>query len=267
MDDGRVVVVTGASSGIGAALAGALAKRGHRVVGTSRSGAGGPPGILMLPLDVRDDASVRALVEEVVARAGRVDVLVNNAGEMLFGPVEEVGLARARGLFETNFWGVARMVAAVLGPMREARRGHIVNVGSVAGSVAIPLNGFYAATKHALAGYTEALRHEVMHLGVRVTLVEPGDAKTSLWREGAIAASTIGDYAGLRGRVLGSVQRLAAGAPPAEALAEEIARVVSSAGPASASASPASSPEHPSARVPSGRGRGLRDGRFARGRP
>ncbi len=174
----RVVLVTGASSGSGRSAAETFAARGWRVFGTSRTPraeTGLANRVTMLPLDVRDDEAPRACVEEVTRRAGRLDVLVNNAGIMLFGPAEEVPLAAAQALFETNFWGAVRMVNAALPVLRRQRSGHIVNVGSVAGTTAIPMNGFYAATKHALAGYTEALRHEVHALGVRVALVEPSD--------------------------------------------------------------------------------------------
>jgi NAD(P)-dependent dehydrogenase (short-subunit alcohol dehydrogenase family) len=224
----KVVVVTGASSGIGAAVARRLAAHGHRVFGASRSPDQCEDGLETLPLDVRDPASVAALVEVVLARAGRIDVLVNNAGVMLFGPVEEVPLDEAQALFETNFWGAARMVSAVLAEMRARGHGHIVNVGSVAGNVAIPMNGFYAATKHALAGYTEALRHEVMHFGVRVTLVEPGDVRSRLWRDGSLSPACIPAYASLRASVLRRVEELAADAAEPHEVANAISSVVES---------------------------------------
>jgi short-subunit dehydrogenase len=150
---------------------------------------------------------------------------VNNAGVMVFGPVEEVPLDAAHGLFETNFWGVARMVNAALPVMRRQGRGHIVNVGSVAGTTAIPLNGFYAATKHALAGYTEALRYEVSGFGVRVALVEPGDVKSNLWGGPAITPPRFDAYGSLRESVLASVNEALAHAPEPPPVAEAIVRI------------------------------------------
>jgi short-subunit dehydrogenase len=223
----KLVLVTGASSGIGRAIALRLAQDGHRVFGTARTPTqecDGP--VTMLAADVRDDASVRACAAELTRRAGPLDVLVNCAGTMCFGPIEEVELARARDLFETNFWGVARMTRAFLPAMRERRAGMVLIVGSIAGNVAVPLNGFYAASKHALAGFSDALRHELLHLGVQVTLIEPGDYKTNLWRDGAIAGATIPDYFSLRARVLAKLETMLAAAPPPTAVAECVARVI-----------------------------------------
>jgi short-subunit dehydrogenase len=222
----RVVLVTGASSGIGAATAAAFAARGWRVFGTSRAGRSGGP-LPLLSLDVRDDDAPRACVAEVLHQAGRLDALVNNAGGMLFGPVEEVALDRAHDLFETNFWGVARMVNAVLPVFRERRCGHVINVGSVAGTTAIPLNGFYAATKHALAGYTEALRHEARVFGVSVALVEPGDVRSSLWDGESVAPPRIEAYAALRAGVMNAVRAMLAKAPGPQAVAEAIVAIAS----------------------------------------
>jgi NAD(P)-dependent dehydrogenase (short-subunit alcohol dehydrogenase family) len=174
----QVVLVTGASSGFGAVTAARFAALGFRVFGTSRSGAGRVPGLEMLALDVDRDDSVRTCIEELVARAGRVDVVVNNAGRAMVGACEETGADEARALFETNVFGVMRLVSRVLPLMRAQGGGRIVNVGSVSGFVGVPFHGVYAASKHALAGYTEALRHEVGPFGVRVSLVEPAAHRT-----------------------------------------------------------------------------------------
>lgn len=171
----RVVLVTGASSGFGAATLAAFSKRGDRVFGTSRSGSDG-----LLALDVDAPASVRACVEEIRTRAGRLDVLVNNAGRAMAGACEETSAEEARALFETNVFGVMRMVSAVLPLMRSQRAGHIVNVGSISGFIGVPFHGVYAASKHALAGYSEALRAEVAPFGVQVSLVEPAAHRTPI---------------------------------------------------------------------------------------
>jgi NAD(P)-dependent dehydrogenase (short-subunit alcohol dehydrogenase family) len=224
----RVVLVTGASSGSGRSAAETFASRGWRVFGTSRAPRAETNlanRVTMLALDVRDDEAPRACVEEVTRRAGRLDVLVNNAGIMLFGPAEEVPLDAAQALFETNFWGAVRMVNAVLPLLRQQRSGHIVNVGSVAGTTAIPLNAFYAATKHALAGYTEALRHEVRAFGVQVALVEPSDFASNLWRETPIAPSRFEAYGGMRNRVLATVRDALSHASGSQPVADAIVRI------------------------------------------
>jgi NAD(P)-dependent dehydrogenase (short-subunit alcohol dehydrogenase family) len=177
---GRVALVTGASSGFGALAAQRFRGLGFRVFGTSRSGAGGGEGIEMLLLDVDSDASVRACAETLLHRAGRIDVLVNNAGRALVGACEETRAAEARALFETNLFGVMRVVSALVPQMRRQGHGAIVNVGSVSGYLGTPFHGVYAASKHALAGYSEALGFELRAFGIRVRLVEPDAHRTGI---------------------------------------------------------------------------------------
>lgn len=152
----------------------------------------------MLQLDVRSDDSVARCLSEVRARAGGVDVLVNNAGVEHLGVAEETTLEEARALFETNFFGVVRMTNGVLPGMRERRRGRIVNVGSLAAWVGEPGEAFYSASKRALAGYTEALRHEVWPLGVHVSLIEPGAFRTNVIEAASASEGTIPDYDAVR---------------------------------------------------------------------
>ena len=171
------VLITGCSTGIGRATAVELTARGHEVVATARrpESLDGLEVAERLALDVDDAASVQA----AVAAAGTVDVLVNNAGWESAGPVEKADLDEVRAMFETNLLGAARMVQAVLPAMRERGSGTIVNVSSVAGVVAGPLNGFYAASKHALEAMSESLHYEVGHFGVRVVIIEPGAFATA----------------------------------------------------------------------------------------
>ena len=176
-----IALVTGASSGLGKQSADVLAQHGFRVFGTSRSAtveAGS--GIEMLPMDVRSDASVEACVKHVLKTAGRIDVLVNNAGTLTVGLAEETPLEDARALFETNFFGVVRVTNAVLPAMRAQQNGRIINISSLAGLIGVPGEAFYTASKFALEGYTEALAHELVPLGVRVCLIEPGFHRTNL---------------------------------------------------------------------------------------
>jgi len=176
-----VALVTGASAGIGEAAAHALVGAGFTVYGTSRRAAAGEQrgAVVFLPLDVTDDASVAAAVREVLERSGRIDVLVNNAGFGIAGAAEESSIEQTRALFETNVFGSIRMTRAVLPHMREQGSGRIINVSSVLGFLPAPFMALYAATKHAIEGYSESLDHEVREHGVRVLLVEPGYTNTA----------------------------------------------------------------------------------------
>src|SRR6059058_2379651 len=171
----RVALVTGASSGIGEAAARALVGAGFTVYGTSRRATPGEKRgeVVFLPLDVTDDASVAGAVREVLHRSGRIDVLVNNAGLGVSGAAEESSIDQARALFETNLFGSIRTTRAVLPHMREQGNGRIINVSSVLGFMPAPFMALYAATKHAIEGYSESLDHEVREHGIRVLLVEP----------------------------------------------------------------------------------------------
>jgi short-subunit dehydrogenase len=174
----RVILVTGASSGIGACCAAYLAASGFRVYGGSRSPVI-TQGVEALTLDVADDASVTRAIETILAREGRLDALVNNAGFGIAGAIEDTSIDEAREQFEVNFFGVLRMCRAVLPIMRETKAGYIVNIGSIGGLIAIPFQGFYSASKFALEGFSEALRLEVGPLGIHIVLIEPGDHRTS----------------------------------------------------------------------------------------
>ena len=175
-----VALVTGASSGIGKAIAERLATAGYQVYGTSRHAA--TPGqrrFEMLSLDVTSDVAVEAAVNAVLRAEGRIDLLVNNAGfSVAPAGAEESSIAQARAVFDTNFFGVVRMIRAVVPHMRRQRNGRIVNIGSVLGFLPAPYMALYAATKHALEGYSESLDHEVRTMGIRVSVIEPAYTKT-----------------------------------------------------------------------------------------
>src|SRR5215216_2284913 len=180
VEQGRVALVTGASSGIGEAAAHELLLAGFTVYGTSRKAVAGAErgGVVFLPLDVTDDESVDGAVREVLDRSGHIDVLVNNAGFGAAGAAEESSVEQGRALFETNLFGAMRMSRAVLPHMRHQGRGRIINVSSIVGLIPVPFMALYAASKHAVEGYSESLDHEVREHGVRVLLVEPGFTKT-----------------------------------------------------------------------------------------
>ncbi len=175
--------LSGASRGIGRALADEAADRGHIVYGSSRSWTGAKPALAFHPItmDVRNDASVRAAVKEVLDEEQRIDVLVNNAGISLSGPVEETPLDAVHDLMETNYFGVVRTLQAILPVMRRQGFGTIVNIGSAGGKIAIPFQAHYSASKFAIEGLTEALWQELHGTGLRVLLIEPGDVRTEIW--------------------------------------------------------------------------------------
>jgi NAD(P)-dependent dehydrogenase (short-subunit alcohol dehydrogenase family) len=230
MPDQRVVLITGASSGVGQATARLLSQRHYKVFGTSRNPASAEiiPAVEMLPLDVRADDSVRACVEAVSTRGGRIDVLINNAGYELAGALEELTSEEAKAQFETNFFGVVSMVNAVLPFMRQQKRGHIINVGSLSGLSPIPFLGIYSASKFALEGYTETLRHEVKPFNIHVSLTEAGFLKTPMMNHRQVGANRIPEYDPWRQRALNAIRGHEEKGPGPQLVAETLLEIVSS---------------------------------------
>jgi short-subunit dehydrogenase len=186
-DTKKVVLITGASSGIGKASAQYLNEKGYQVYGTSRkiqrhtSGGAQPEGAVHFPMvhmDVDSDTSVRQGVDYILKKEGRIDCVVNNAGFGIAGAVEDTSIEEAKAQFETNVWGALRVFKAVLPIMRDQQSGHIITMSSIGGHIAVPFQGLYSATKFALEGLTEALRMEVRPFGIHVVLLEPGDCCT-----------------------------------------------------------------------------------------
>jgi short-subunit dehydrogenase len=175
-----VAIVTGASTGIGAATAELLANSGYKVYGTSRKGADANQySYKMITLDVNSEQSIEAALKEVVKIEGRIDLLVNNAGfGVAPGGAEESSIEQTKMLFETNFFGIVRMTRAVVPYMRKQGEGRIINIGSILGLIPAPYMATYAATKHAVEGFSESLDHELRTRGIRVSVVEPGYTKT-----------------------------------------------------------------------------------------
>ena len=233
MPSQRVVLITGASSGVGQSTARLLSQRGYTVFGTSRNPASADdiPGVEMLSLDVRADDSARACVETVANRGGGLDVLINNAGYELAGALEELSSEEARAQFETNFFGVVRMVNAVLPIMRRQKRGHIINVGSLAGLSAIPFLGIYCASKFALEGYTEALRHEVKPFNIQVSLTEAGFLKTPMMSNRQVGANRLTEYEPWRQRALAAIRASEEQAPGPELVAHALLEIMSTRAP------------------------------------
>jgi NAD(P)-dependent dehydrogenase (short-subunit alcohol dehydrogenase family) len=224
----RVVLITGASSGIGRATAELLASRGYRVFGGVRAPATTAPlaGVTLVPLDVRDQASVEACVEELRRGAGRIDVLINNAGVNLVGAVEETSIGQAQALFDTNVIGVLRMMQAVLPDMRRQGAGRIVNISSILGLLPAPFMGVYASSKHAIEGLSESLDHEVRAFGIRVVLIEPHYVRTNLDASAAQAQGRIDAYAAQRRRTAAAITHDTNTAPEPKIVAEEVLRSI-----------------------------------------
>lgn len=229
MTGSKTVLITGASSGIGRATAAHLALKGYRVFGTSRRpSAATIDGFEMLTLDVTDELSVQTCVAEVLARAGRIDVLVNNAGVDMMGAIEETSLDEAKWVFETNFFGVMRMVKAVLPHMRAQQSGQIINISSALGLAAWPFEALYCASKYALEGYTEALRYEMEIFGIKVSSVQPGFFKSNMVHSQRYPAAPIAEYDTPRQRSIALGQKWAEDAPPPAPVARTVQRIIES---------------------------------------
>jgi NAD(P)-dependent dehydrogenase (short-subunit alcohol dehydrogenase family) len=225
----RVVLITGASSGIGQACARHLAGRRYQVFGTSRRPQAGPEEPFeMIPMDVTDEDSVRQGVATVLSRAGRLDAVVNNAGFGFGGALEDTSIEEARELFETNFFGMLRVCRAALPHMRERRAGTIVNVSSLAGLIAQPFVGMYCATKFATEGITEALRMEVRPFGIHVVLIEPGDTRTAFTanRRPTQASQAASPYADNKQRTLAVIEHDEETGSCPEAIARLLERIL-----------------------------------------
>src|SRR3954451_6663482 len=199
----KTALVTGASSGIGEATAERLATAGYKVYGTSRRGVqAGQRSFAMTPLDVTSDESVDAAVKQVIRLEGRIDLLVNNAG---FGVApagaEESSIEQARSIFDTNFFGIVRMTLAVVPHMRRQGGGRIINIGSVLGFLPMPYMALYAATKHAIEGYSESVDHELRTRGIRVAVIEPAYTKTQIDANAMEADAKLDEYRDVRTRV------------------------------------------------------------------
>jgi NAD(P)-dependent dehydrogenase (short-subunit alcohol dehydrogenase family) len=226
MNGKRIALVTGVSSGIGLETARLLAENGVRVFGTVRRNRGESSGFETVPLDVTDESGVSEAVRSVLERAGRIDFLVNNAGYALRGGLEETSIEEARQLFDTNFFGVLRLIRAILPAMRKQGFGRIANISSVLGFLPAPYLGIYSASKHALEGYTETLDHEVRNFGIRAMLVEPAFTKTNINKNEKVVATSLDSYAEQKKRVADVSERGTADGDEPRAVAEIVWRAL-----------------------------------------
>ena len=178
----KVVLITGGSSGIGKSIGILLAEKGHTVYGTSRNPAKFKDftAFKLIALDVRDTETIQKAVSTIIEAEGRLDVLINNAGVGITGPIEETPDEEIHKAFQTNLYGPIAVMKAALPQMRKQKRGHIVNVTSIAGYMGLPYRGIYSATKGALELVTEAMRMEVKMFGIEIANVAPGDFATNI---------------------------------------------------------------------------------------
>ncbi|MCM3701847.1 SDR family oxidoreductase [Paenibacillus macerans] len=234
-----VAVITGTSSGFGLLTALTLARRGYQVVATMRDlerrheleeravREGVADRICCVRLDVTEHASIGSAVDEIFRRYGRLDVLVNNAGLAVGGFIEEVPMEDWRRQMETNLFGVIAVTRAVLPVMRAQHRGLVINVSSVSGLAGFPGYAPYAASKFAIEGFSESLRHELRPFGVRVVLVEPGAYRTPIWNKGIgeIRSDPGSPYRAQLEAVLRYSRKAAETAPDPQEVADLITRI------------------------------------------
>ena len=233
---GKVWFITGSSKGFGRIWAEAALARGDKVVATARDVTSVQPlveqygdQVLALPLDVDDKAAVDAAVAQAIARFGRIDLAVNNAGYGLFGAIEEVSEAEARAQIETNLFGALWVTQAVLPHMRAQRSGHILQVSSIGGVNAFPTVGLYHASKWGLEGFSQALAQEVAAFGIKVTLIEPGGYATDWSGPSAKRAKEMPEYDAIRAARQAARASFTPGDPDASAAA--VLKVVDAADP------------------------------------
>ena len=232
----RVVLVTGASSGIGKCCAEYLSQQGCRVYGTSRRTdstdsqrrSSNTNLIQIIQMDVTDESSVKKGIDHIIANESRIDVVVNNAGFAIIGSLEDTTIEEAKSQFETNFFGTLRVCRAVLPIMRQQRAGYIVNISSIGGLIGLPFQSAYCGSKFALEGAMEALRLEVRSFGIHVVLVEPGDIKTGITRhrQKTVASTRNSAYGGRFQKVVRLVESGERNGPTPEPIAKLVNQVI-----------------------------------------
>ena len=230
----QVVLVTGVSSGIGRAIVERLSAGGYRVYGTTRNlkhcseRAGDIVGAEILEVDITQDKSVDKAVHYITGKEKGIDVLINNAGYGLAGPVEDTSIEEAQDLFDVNFFGVLRMIRAVVPIMRRRRSGLIINMSSIVGLMGIPFQALYCGSKYAIEGFSESLRMELKNFGIRVVMVEPGDVKTGFTdnRVKKTGPGNIEEYRPIMDRSMEVVERDERNGYPADKIALLVASII-----------------------------------------
>ena len=224
----RNVLITGASSGIGLLIATELHEAGFNVFGTSRDPSKHQDKVAfrLLPLDVTSDQSILDCVHTLMSEDRTLDVLVNNAGGLLAGSVEETTMEQAYKQFETNFWGSVKMTRAVLPIMRRQRSGKIITISSLVGLIGIPFNSYYSASKHALEGFFKSLRLELKPFNIKVSVIEPGFFKTNIDRASEHANETIIEYDKARKKIFDFFSNSLAKSPTPDPVADVVSKII-----------------------------------------
>lgn len=192
-DNSKVILITGTSSGIGKASAEYLAQQGHTVFGTARFPGSYPKpnDYTMLQMDVTEIDSIQTAVDQIIKAKGKIDVLVNNAGFGIAGAIEDISLGKAKEQFETNFFGIVRLIKSVLPIMRKQDFGLIINISSIGGLIGLPYQSMYSASKFAIEGLTESLYKELHSSNIKITMIEPGDFKTNFTEKREIPKNAV----------------------------------------------------------------------------
>ncbi len=227
-DEMKIVLVTGATSGIGLCIANTLQANGYHVYGTSRfpekQRAKLP--FELLPLDITSTDSISACMSLLLTKTPTLDVLINNAGIAICGSAEETSEALALKQFQTNFWGAVNMTRAVLPLMRRQKSGNIITIGSLAGLIGVPFESYYSASKHALEGFFKSLRYEVRGFNLKVSVVEPGFYKTGIDKAIEFANPAISDYDAVRQRALAVFSSSVENAPLPRPVADAVLKIL-----------------------------------------
>lgn len=224
----KVALVTGASSGIGKSISEVMAREGIRVYGCSRHAVDGDVinNVISLKMDVTNEASVERAVQYIVAREGRLDIIVNNAGLGLIGSLEDTPDELIREVFDTNINGVINVCRHTIPHLRRQGGGYIFNVTSIAGLMGLPFRGIYSASKYAVEGFSEALSSEVKDFGIKVIIIEPGDFKTNINQNRRLAPKSNPAYQSLQAAVLKQVNAEVERAPHPDIIGQTIIRIL-----------------------------------------
>jgi short-subunit dehydrogenase len=230
----KVILITGISSGFGKATSELLAVKGHVVYGTVRSEIESDTKVNVLKLDLTDTNSIKKAVETVLQKESRIDVLINNAGILIGGPLETSPIENIKLLMDTNFLGMVQLTREVLPVMRKQGSGTIINLSSIAGLIGLPFQGYYSASKFAIEGFSEALRMEVKQFNIKVVLINPGDFRTNniMNRRNFLAPTgTTDPYYEQFGKTLAIFEKDEANGQSPEVLAAKIVRIIESKNP------------------------------------
>lgn len=229
----KIAIVTGASSGIGEATAELLANSGYKVYGTSRKAAQlAHRSYKMIALDVTSEASIEAALKHVIETEGRIDLLVNNAGfGVAPGGAEESSIEQTRQIFDTNFFGIVRMTRAVVPYMRKQGAGRIINIGSILGLIPAPYMATYAATKHAVEGFSESIDHELRTRGIRVSVIEPAYTNTQFEANTQEVDSKLEEYSTARKALAKLIKTAVAAGDDPEVVADVVLKAASAKNP------------------------------------